>query len=150
MFRSLSFGIAMIVLLVSGGVQAEDKKSHVSAMMEKAVQHYKSAGEEQAFSDFSKKGSEYFNGEYYVIAQSLEDDKITFHPVNAKLVGKNLTKVKDTDGVAFVGEMSAIAKGAGNGWVSYKWPHPETKKIAQKHTLVNRVGDIMLMIGYYE
>ena len=150
MFRSLSFALAFAVFVFSGTAGAEDKKSVVTAMMEKAVAHYQSAGQDQAFKDFSKKDSEYYHGEYYVIAQSLTDDKIIFHPVNGKLVGKSLMKVKDTDGVVFVAEMSAVAKGKGDGWVSYKWPNPETKKIAQKHTYVNRVGDIFLMIGYYE
>ncbi len=150
MFRSLSLVFMFFAVVFSGTAAAEDKKSTVTAMMEKAVAHYQAAGSDQAFKDFSKKDSEYFHGEYYVIVQSLQDDKIVFHPVNAKLIGKNLMKVKDTDGVAFVGEMSALAKEKGEGWVSYKWPHPETKKIAQKHTFVNRVGDVMLMIGYYE
>ncbi len=150
MFRSFSLVFMFIAVVFSGTASAEEKKSVVTAMMEKAVAHFQSAGQDQAFKDFSKKDSDYFHGEYYVIAQSLSDDKIIFHPVNGKLVGKSLMKVKDTDGVVFVAEMSALAKGQGEGWVSYKWPNPETKKIAQKHTLVNRVGDVMLMIGYYE
>jgi len=148
MFKKISLGLIMGLFLVVGFASAEEKKEHVISMMEKAVQHYNAVGQEQAFKDYNLDGI-YKNGEFYVIAQGM-DGKIIFHGVNAKLIGRNLTGIKDTDGKKFIADMITTAKTDGNGWVSYKWPHPETKKIAQKHTLVNRIGEIMLMIGYYE
>ncbi|OUR80538.1 hypothetical protein A9Q83_01015 [Alphaproteobacteria bacterium 46_93_T64] len=149
MLKKISLGLVMGLFLIVGFANAADKKSHVLSMMDKAVEHYNSVGQDQAFKDYNQAG-DYKNGEFYVIAQSLIDDKIIFHGVNAKLIGRNLTGIKDTDGKKFISDMITTAKGEGKGWVSYKWPHPETKKIAQKHTYINRIGDIMLMIGYYE
>ena len=148
MFKKISLGLIMGLFLVVGFASAEERKEHVISMMDKAVQHYNAVGQEQAFKDYNQDGV-YKNGEFYVIAQGM-DGKIIFHGVNAKLIGRNLTGIKDTDGKKFIADMITTAKTDGNGWVSYKWPHPETKKIAQKHTLVNRIGEIMLMIGYYE
>lgn len=149
MFKKLSLGLVFSLFVLVGFSHAEDKKAHVTSMMEKVVAHYNSVGQAQAFKDFNQQG-DYKNGEYYVIAQSMTDKKIKFHGVNEKLIGRDLTGLKDTDGKNFIQEMFDVAGGAGTGWVSYKWPHPGTKKIAQKHTLINRVGDMMLMIGYYE
>ena len=148
MLKKFSLGLVMGLFLLAGFAHADDKKSHVLSMMEKAVAHYGSVGQEQAFKDYNQEG-DYKNGEFYVIAQGM-DGKIIFHGVNAKLIGRNLSGIKDTDGKQFIKDMITTAKNDGKGWVSYKWPHPETKKIAQKHTYVNRIGDIMLMIGYYE
>ncbi|MEH6494586.1 MAG: cache domain-containing protein [Pseudomonas marincola] len=149
MFKKISLGLIMGLFLAVGFASADEKKPHVLSMMDAAVKHYGDVGQDQAFKDFNQPG-DYKNGEFYIMVQSLTDDKILFHGANAKLVGRNLTGLKDTDGKAFVKELSETAKGAGKGWVSYKWPHPETKKIAQKHSYVSRVGDVMLMIGYYE
>ncbi len=151
MFKKLALSIFMGVFFVVGAAQAEDKKAHVLSMMDKAIAHYKSVGQEQAFKDFDAEG-DFRNGEFYVIGQSISKGSIIYHGANKKLIGKNLQKVKDTDGKAFVAEMSEVAAGPGKGWVDYKWPHPQTKKIAQKHTYVTRVddSDTFLMIGYYE
>jgi len=150
MLKKLSLGLIMGLLVLVGSVQAQEKKDIVLSMMEKAVAHYKAVGQDQAFKDFNKPG-EFKNGEYYVIGQSLTDGKIIFDGVNAKLIGKDLTKVKDTDGKVFVQEMLDLAKSDGKGWVSYKWPNPATKKIAQKYAYVTRINDdVFLIIGYYE
>jgi len=148
MFKKISLGLIMGLFLAVGFASAEDKKSHVLSMMDKAVEHYNSVGQDQAFKDYNEDGV-YKNGEFYVIAQGM-DGKIIFHGVNPKLIGRNLTGIKDTDGKKFIADMITTAKNDDKGWVSYKWPHPATKKIAQKHTYVKRIGEIMLMIGYYE
>lgn len=150
MLKKLSVCLAFCVLLISGVAQAADKKAEVTAMLAKAAAHYEAVGAEQAMADFSKKDSDYNKGEYYVIIQNLDDGNVKYHAVNEKLIGKNLNKVKDTDGKQFVMDMIEVARGPGIGWVDYKWPHPTTKKITQKHTLVQRVGDVFLMIGYYD
>jgi len=137
-------------MLFSGLANAEDKKAVVTEMMSKVVAHFEEKGAEQSYKDFAVKDSEYFKGEYYVVAFRIDNGNTEFHAVNAKLIGKNLTKLKDTDGVLFVAEMLKVAKNKGEGWVAYKWPHPETKKIAQKNSMIHAVGNIALMIGYYE
>jgi cytochrome c len=149
MFKKLALGLAMAALFLVGSAQAENKKSYVLGMMEKAVSHYNSVGQDQAFKDFDT-SADFKTGEYYVIAQSLDDGRIIYHGANKKLVGKNLMKVKDTDGKPFVKEMVELARGEGKGWVSYKWPHPVTKQISQKYTYVTRIAEITLLIGYYE
>lgn len=150
MFKSISICLAFCVFLISGIASAEDKKPVVIAMMENAVKHYQTVGQEQAFMDFAVKDSEFYKGEFYIAAYSLLDYTNIFHAVNPKLVGKNLMKLKDTDGKLILEEMYTKANSDGSGWVDYKWPHPITKKIAQKQTFITRVGDAFLMIGYYE
>jgi len=151
MFKKLAASIFVGIILFAGTANAEDKKAHVLSMMEKAISHFKSVGQEQAFKDFSTEG-DYKNGEFYVISQSVSTGNVLFHGANNKLIGKNLNKLKDTDGKLFVQEMVDTAAKKGSGWVDYKWPHPESKKITQKHTYVARVDDtdVFFMIGYYE
>ncbi|MFC4272539.1 hypothetical protein GQF03_11210 [Sneathiella chungangensis] len=150
MFRVMSLVLSLGVFLVAGVANAADKKETVVEMMNGAVAHYEQVGQDQAFQDFAVKGSDYNKGEYYVFVTEIKDGNLIFHGANEKLVGKNLEKLKDTDGKPFVVEMREVAEGPGVGWVDYKWTHPETKKIAQKHTYVKRSGDVYFGIGYFD
>ena len=100
--------------------------------MASSISHYNKVGAEQAFKDFAVKGGEFNKGAIYVFVSSLKGEGVIFHGANSKLVGKKLGKLKDIDGKLFVKESRDIANGPGEGWVDYKWPHPETKKITQK------------------
>ncbi|MBL4908037.1 MAG: cache domain-containing protein [Sneathiella sp.] len=150
MFRGLSVILGVCFLFVAGVANAADKKETVSQMMQAAISHYNKVGQEQAFKDFAVKDSEYNHGEYYIFVTDLKNSKLVFHGANERLVGKNLTKLKDTDGKSFVIAMREVANGPGEGWVDYKWPHPVTKKIAQKNSYVKTSGDVYFVIGYFE
>ena len=149
MFRSMSLVLSVCFLFISGAASADERKI-VTDMMAAAISHYQEVGPEQAFKDFAVKDGEFNKGEYYIFVTEMKDFNLVFHGANAKLVGKNLGSLKDTDGKLFVAEMREVASGPGEGWVDYKWPNPATGKIAQKHTFVKRIGDVYLAIGYSE
>ncbi|MCQ3031750.1 methyl-accepting chemotaxis protein [Pseudomonas syringae] len=54
------------------------------------------------------------------------------HPMNAKLVGQDLSAIKDPDGFAVFNEMVAVAKEKGAGMVQYRWPKPGASEPVQK------------------
>jgi len=148
MFRGLAVILSMCVFLVSGLANAAEKKETVIAMMNAAISHYEKVGQEQAFKDFAVKNGDFNKGEIYIFVTEMKEFSLVFHGANAKLVGKKLGKLKDSDGKLFVAEIREVATGPGEGWVDYKWPNPATKKIAQKHTFVKRSGDVYFAIGY--
>jgi len=150
MFKTVSLLAGLAVFLFANAVNAESKKETVVSMMESSISHFNKVGAEQAYKDFAVKGSEFNKGAIYVFVSSLKGDGVVFHGANPKLVGKKLGKLKDTDGKLFVKEFRDIANGPGKGWVDYKWPHPATKKITPKHTLINKVGDYYFAIGYFD
>lgn len=150
MLKKLAFCLTIFLTFATGFASADEKKSQVLSIMDAAVAHFEAVGKEQAYKDFSVKGSQYFQGEFYIAAYSMTSELNEFHAANPKLVGKNLMKLKDTDGKLILQVMYDVAKKDGSGWVDYKWVHPETKKIAQKQTFVKVVGDVFLLIGYYE
>ena len=147
--KILSF-VCFAVVLMSQAAFSQDRKAEVIDFVEKAVAHYKAVGKEQALKDFANKGGDFMKGELYIVVEDT-DGVILLHPLNSKLNGKKMIKLKDTDGKLFVKEMADMAKNNSKGWVSYKWVHPQTKKIAQKHTYVSLVDDkVYLLAGYYE
>lgn len=87
----------------------------------------------------------------YVFAMDADSGKIIAHPIKPKLVGKNLTGLKDITGKMFFAEFIQVGKGAGEGWVSYMWPKPGEKEPSQKESYVLRVPgtSILLVSGVY-
>lgn len=150
MLKKFFLCISFIGIMFASAVHAEDKKSQVTQILDEAVKHYNAVGADTAFKDFSVKEGDYFKGEIYVIVMKKEKGKIVFHAVNPKLIGKSLAKIKDTDGKLFIQEMLEKSEKSGDGWVSYKWPHPATKKITQKHSYFVTVEDQIFIAGYYE
>lgn len=61
---------------------------------------------------------------------------MVMHPTNPKLDGKDLSSIKDPDGVALFSEMAAVAKTKGQGVVDYRWPKPGAQEPVQKTSYV--------------
>ena len=85
----------------------------------------------------------------YVFAYDLTATMVA-HPINAKLVGKNLLDVPDAEGKLFRKEIVELAKTKGSGWVDYKYKNPQTSKIESKTTYIHKEGDIVLCCGIYK
>ncbi len=69
---------------------------------------------------------------------------------NKSLVGANTLDAEDPDGKKFVQEFwKVVANDSHEGWLTYKFVDPVTKKIAQKRTFLRQVGDYVLTCGSY-
>lgn len=69
---------------------------------------------------------------------------------SAALIGKNTWDAEDPDGKKFVQEFWKITDGGDNqGWLTYKYVDPLTKKLARKKAFVRRIGDYVLICGSY-
>ena len=68
------------------------------------------------------RGLRYDSTEYFFI-QSL-DQRMLLHPLSPALEGRDVSGLKDANGLAINGEMLKIAQGAGKGIVEYSWPKP--------------------------
>lgn len=142
-------GVVSMLFLVVGQAQAADKKADVTALMDKAIAHFNKVGADQAYKDFSDPNGGFIQGEIYIVVQNMKADMV-FHATNAKLIGKNMMKLKDADGKEFNKEMVEQLKSADSIWIKYKWSNPATKKIGQKESLVKKVTpDLFFIIGYY-
>lgn len=78
---------------------------------------------EAAFTQFARRGSKWFTGEYYVFVYTPEGTSV-FHPVEPDLVGKNLIRLRDMNGKPVIQLIADVAKLPGNDaaqWVFYLW-----------------------------
>lgn len=105
-------------------------------MTKRAVAYLKANGPEKASQEFTH-GSAFKDRDLYVSYYDLTG-KVLGHGANPKLVGKNLTGMKDSEGNPFFQMLLDLAKSKGKGWSgSYRFMNPATQKIEAK---VTRVG----------
>ena len=90
------------------------------------------AAQQQALQVISK--MRYDQGDYFWI-NDLRPFMV-MHPTNPKLDGKDLSAIKDPDGVAIFNEMVALAKTQGSGNLAYRWPKPGAEEPVAKTSYV--------------
>ena len=72
------------------------------------------------------------------------------HGALERMIGKQLTSLKDAEGKAFGEQLLNIVKSGKPGSTDYKWPNPVTKKIESKITYAEPVGDMGFAVGIYK
>ena len=72
------------------------------------------------------------------------------HAIDKTLPGKDLSNYKDSKGMLVIQELSKTAK-SGGGFVTFYWPHPETKVEQKKIGYVEPIPgtDYFIGAGYY-
>lgn len=147
------FMIMMVVgILVFNGVGlalASGSADEAKALVEKGIVFYKANGKDKALAEFSNPKGQFVKGELYIFIWDLKG-VVLAHGANQKLIGKDVSELKDADGKLFVKEGVELAKSKGSGWVDYKWTNPVTKKIEAKTTYVKKVDDLIFCCGIYK
>ncbi len=148
----------LALLLVLGlslsciGVAAADDASDTKALVEKGVAMVKEKGLEATLKAIGDPKGPFVKGDLYLFAGSLDKVTLLAHPLAAaKLVGPDLSKMKDSKGNLFFMKFKQVAEKPGSGWVEYMWPKPGAKGDSLKKTFVMRVPGQKAYIaaGYY-
>jgi cytochrome c len=65
------------------------------------------------------------------------------------MTGMDVRGLRDAGGKALIDEMIELAKQRGSGSVNYVWRNPATNAVEAKHSLIQRVDNVLLGVGYY-
>jgi signal transduction histidine kinase len=144
-------GVCALGLFLAGTVQAADQASgpEAEAMVKKAVAYLKANGPEKAAEEFTN-GKTFKDRDLYVVYTEF-GGKVLAHGGNPKLVGKNLTGLKDSDGKPFFQMLVDLGKSKGKGWSeSYRFMNPVTQKIESKVMYLESVGETYIGAGIYK
>lgn len=149
MKQYLKFFLALLTSLFVSGAMAADNPADAVDMVEKGLAYIKKNGAEALIKEINNKNPEFIKGEIYLYMRAMDGTTIA-HPVNPKLVGKNLIVLPDADGKMFRKEIVEGAKTKGKGWVDYRFNNPVTKELEHKSTYYVRSGDVILEAGIYK
>jgi cytochrome c len=147
-------GLILIGLMVSGvlgqAIAAEKgTAAEAEAMVQKAIDYYKANGKDKTLAEISNPKGQFIQGDLYLFVWDMNGVVIA-HGTNPKLIGKDMSQLKDVDGVRFVYDGVQLAKTQGKGWVDYKWSNPTTQKVEAKSTYVVKVDDMVFCCGIYK
>ncbi len=121
------------------------------AMVERAVTYLEENGRtiadrEKVFQLFDDQKGPFVDGDYYLFVYDF-NGVVLAHGADPTLIGKNLIDKKDPNGVMLIKDMVEGARTLGEGWLSFEWPHPKTKKVEPKMSFYKRPKKMDLFIG---
>lgn len=140
-----------VSLLMAGGARAADSgtAAEAEAMVKKGVVYIQANGPEKAAEEFTH-GKSFKEKDLYIVYTRFNGDVLA-HGGNPKLVGKNLTGLKDSEGNPFFQMLLDLAKSKGKGWsASYRFINPATQKIEAKVMYLESVGETYVGVGIYK
>ena len=120
-----------------------------TVMLDKAVDYLKKYGGAAAFKEFNDPHGRFFINDEYVFAIGLNDGKYRASGAAPNLTGTDVRELTDAAGNPLFKTMIALAKEKGSGSVDYVWRNPATNAVEHKHSLIRRVDDVLLGVGYY-
>ncbi|RQO57196.1 histidine kinase [Paucibacter sp. KBW04] len=119
------------------------------AMVKKAIAQFKRDGAEKTYAAIMDAKGPYRDRDLYVWISDLKTGFTVAHGINPRLLGKDLTGIRDADGQAFVLNLQKLARLGKPGWVNYKWPNPTTNVIESKTTYFEPWADLAFCAGVY-
>lgn len=144
-------GAACAVAVMTTAAMAAERasKDEAVAFSGRAVAFWKKNGKDKAIAEFNDKKGQFIDRDLYVFVLDA-NGKALAHGANPKLVGRDLTGLKDPDGKPFVKEMLSVGAAGKPGWVDYKWPNPVTQAVEAKTSYVVKVDDAVMGVGVYK
>lgn len=148
MKRFIGLMVAGMVMLAGIGGACASEKDEATALVKKAAAYFKANGKEKLIAEINNPHGQFVKGELYLFANDFNGLMLA-HGSNPKLIGKNLSNLKDPDGKVFFVDLAKMAK-QGGGWTDYRWSNPVTKKVEAKTTYSYQVGDFFVACGIYK
>lgn len=138
-FSGVVAGVLVLVLTVVKPIPAQEATpQEVISKVKEAASYIASKGD-ACFSEFSDPAGKWVWGGTYVFILKCDVNQLATHPIKPKLVGRDLTNIKDKFGNYFFSQMCESCKGGGDGWTEYYWPKPGEKEQSRKITYVVQI-----------
>jgi cytochrome c len=142
--------IAATLTLAPGARAADPTEKDAIAMCERGAALIKAKGKSEMMKRINAKDPDFVQGSLYIDMRDLHTGIVLAHPINASIVGKDLTDIPDANGKKYRREIIELAQSKGKGWVDYQYKNPTSNRIEPKTTYILRVDDIVLEAGIYK
>jgi signal transduction histidine kinase len=123
--------------------------AEAEALVKKAVASIKADGKEKTLAEISNPKGKFVDRDLYIFVYDLKGVCVA-HGFNQKMIGKDLSGMKDIDGKSYVKERIEIAKSKGHGWQDYKFTDPVSRKIEPKSAYIEKLDDLVIGCGIYK
>lgn len=150
MTRLICFLLFAVMAFSGSPVMAGDHASReqARALLDKAVVQLTRDGPDKSFAAFNDRNGGFIVKELYVFVFDM-DGKYMASGANPRLTGTDARELKDAEGKPLVREMIETASRKGQGEVDYVWLNRADNAVEKKHSLIRRVNDYIVGVGYY-
>ena len=142
-----SFAANAAPTAASASARQGDEGARTAALLDRAEAHLREQGA-QAMASFSRAG-EFVDGELYVYVIDTQGNFLASGGSSTTLIGRNVTELTDSEGRFFIRELLGDARSKTNGRIEYRWANPVSGRNEPKITTYRRVGEHILVVGYY-
>ncbi len=139
--------LAASALLGAPALAADDEAAAI-AMVDKGVAYMQKNGKDALIKAINGRSLEFMNERTYLHVRALDGTQLA-HPINPKLVGKNMVVLPDADGKLFRKEIIERAQSKGKGWVDFRYNNPISGEVEKKSSYFLKNGDVILEAGIY-
>lgn len=129
--------------------QAQHTATDATTLVRKAVNYLKKNGKDKLLAEASNPKGAFVDHGLYLSIYTL-DGKVVAHGANPKLIGIDVSQLRDANDRYFIKDILQAARTAGTGWVDYKWVDPATKALRDKSVYLEKADDIVIAAGYYK
>ena len=147
MIRHLMLSIGLNVCIVSPLVA--QSPADAEAFVKSALAFAKANGTYNLIKEVNSPTTQFRKGELYIFILDTEG-VVLAHGVDSKLVGVDLSERRDSNNVRYIQDFIKVAEDKGSGWVDYKFTNPETGKIEDKTTFVEKHQIVIIGCGIYK
>jgi cytochrome c len=144
--------VILVVGLLAGMTTfalAKGTAKEAKGILDKAVAYLKANGKAKAFPAFDDLKGQFVKDDLYIYVLD-QKGVVVSHGANHSLIGQPLIDLKDTDGKKFIKAIVDDAKAKGKGTMDYKWTNPTSKKVEAKSVYFEKVGDLVVVCGFYK
>ncbi len=130
-------------------VYRSDPKKAVE-LLDRAADYMKDNSAERAFAAFNNQAGSFRQNDLYVFVVGIQDGVMHAHGgAPEAIVGNKVLDLKDAAGKPIIQAMLDSVARDGEGKVDYVWLNRVTNKVENKTSMVRRVGDYMVGVGFY-
>lgn len=150
MKRLLAMSLMAVMAIVVAAPAAAAQRAtleEAKALVKKAREYIRKNGRDKAFAEIDKRDGMFVDRELYIYVYD-KNLKNLAHGGNPKLIGKDLSQLRDPDG-NFVNQGLLKAAMNGGGTYTFKFLNPNNGKIEKKTGYAEMEGDIMVGSGVY-
>lgn len=141
--------VAVALTVVGTPTFAADRASldEAKALVKKARAYIREHGPQKAFAEISNPKGQFVDRDLYVYVYDKNIVSVA-HGVNPRFIGKNMSELRDTDGVYITKGLLEAAK-KGGGTFNFKFMDPVTKTVEPKIGYAEMEGEYMVGSGVY-
>ncbi|RZT08846.1 Cache domain-containing protein [Duganella sp. CF402] len=148
MAKCIRYLLLALACFLGGPLRAADLGSADEAvsMVRKAVAMLADSGKDKTIAEANNPHGRFVDRDLYVVIHDLHGTVLA-NPVLPRMVGHDLSAVKDVDGKMFIKERLDMLKTSNRGWIDFKWPNSVTKQIEKRSVYFERAGDLVVACG---